>query len=223
MSTAQDQVIATPELLELILAQLPTRDLLVSASVVSKTWQATTRTPTLQRTLFFLPNPSSEPVQNPLLAELFHPFFTVNSDCVSRTWSGPGGNAATLMAMPWAKAPEAFKRADASWRRMLVIQSPAQTMLVTSFTRGRPRRRVVLKDLEALRMGILYDIAVTFVDRRSRSFHIHWHHCNDVDVALAINHLGCIRGGRRGWLDEQFYSDGRVEINVGEWEELDVW
>ncbi|KAJ7439120.1 hypothetical protein FB451DRAFT_157472 [Mycena latifolia] len=76
MSTAKDIVIATLELLELILARLPLRDLLVTAPPVSKMWQALTLTPTSQCTLFFHPDPSvSPPTQNPLLVEIFPPFF----------------------------------------------------------------------------------------------------------------------------------------------------
>ncbi|KAJ7813868.1 hypothetical protein B0H14DRAFT_2851835 [Mycena olivaceomarginata] len=69
MSAAQDTVISMPELLELILALLPMRHLLLVAPLVSKTWQAITLTPGPQRTLFFQPDLGSEPIQNPLLVE----------------------------------------------------------------------------------------------------------------------------------------------------------
>ncbi|KAJ7790782.1 hypothetical protein B0H14DRAFT_3501268 [Mycena olivaceomarginata] len=43
-------------------------DLLMTAPLVNKTWQSTL-TPSVQRALFFEPDPSSERTQNPLLAE----------------------------------------------------------------------------------------------------------------------------------------------------------
>ncbi|KAJ7834824.1 hypothetical protein B0H14DRAFT_2797994, partial [Mycena olivaceomarginata] len=75
LSTARDSVISTPKLLELILSHLPARDLLVTTPFVSKTWLAHTLTPALQRALFFRPDILSTPLQNPLLAEIFPPFF----------------------------------------------------------------------------------------------------------------------------------------------------
>ncbi|KAJ7348323.1 hypothetical protein DFH08DRAFT_865784 [Mycena albidolilacea] len=73
MSNALVVVMSTPELLELTLSHLPMRDLLVTAPLVSKTWQALTLTPALQRALFFQPDPSSLSVHNPLLVELSRP------------------------------------------------------------------------------------------------------------------------------------------------------
>ncbi|KAJ7301748.1 hypothetical protein DFH08DRAFT_667471, partial [Mycena albidolilacea] len=148
-------VISTPELLELILSCLPMRDLLVTAPLVSKTWQALTLTPALQRTLFFRPDLSSEPAQNPLLLMLFPPFFAAEKP---RRWSWPDAEA--IQSMPCAKAPEVFKRREASWRRMLVIQPPAPKMIVTEHCHARHgdfERSAVLDD-PCLRMGVLYDL-----------------------------------------------------------------
>ncbi|KAJ6540517.1 hypothetical protein B0H19DRAFT_850384, partial [Mycena capillaripes] len=127
MSTAKDRVIATPELLELILSQLPIRDLLLFAPLVSKRWQAVTCTPVLQRALFFEPDPSAIiPIQNPLLVEIFSPFFAEPTETESK-WPG---SVSTIQAMRWAKNLDAFKRADASWRAMLVTQPPVQSMVM---------------------------------------------------------------------------------------------
>ncbi|KAJ6585709.1 hypothetical protein B0H19DRAFT_842999, partial [Mycena capillaripes] len=160
MSTAQETVIFTPELLEQILARLPMRALLVTTPLVSKTWQAITLTTAFQRALFFQADPASskyEPRRNPLLVELFPPFFRHELDPENR-WGWPGAGA--IKAMPWSHAPEAFRRPEASWRRMLVQQPPAQTMLVTETCHGQfgdSQRRATLHDLE-LRMGMLYDL-----------------------------------------------------------------
>ncbi|KAJ7187301.1 hypothetical protein C8R46DRAFT_868384, partial [Mycena filopes] len=136
MSAAQNNALSVPELLELILAQLPMRDLLVVAPRVSKTWNAITLTPMLQRALFLLADPtasSSAPVRNPLLMEIFPPFFAAPNP---GQYYGPA-TADSISSMPWARAPEAFGRVDASWRRMLVVQPPAQTLLVTEVCHGR--------------------------------------------------------------------------------------
>ncbi|KAJ7838605.1 hypothetical protein B0H14DRAFT_2788901, partial [Mycena olivaceomarginata] len=160
---AGDSVIQTPELVEHTLALLPVRDLLVVAPLVSKMWQAITLSPNLQRALFFEADPTasaSQPVQNPLLVELFQSFFAPNA-AKTFSWSWPG-TATSILAMPWAQAPEAFKRADASWRRMLVTQPPVQTMVIVQTSHGMggsSERRAVLRDL-SLRMGMQYDLAL---------------------------------------------------------------
>ncbi|KAJ7125345.1 hypothetical protein C8R44DRAFT_137047 [Mycena epipterygia] len=212
MSTAKDTVMSTPELLELTLAQLPMRDLLLSAPLVCKTWQAITLSPTVQRALFFQPDPQSEPTQNPLLAELFPPFFAPEPQ-----------QASSIMSMPWSKAPDAFKREDASWRRMLVTQPPAQTMVVTE-TRyahlNNSVRRAVLNDL-SLRMGVLYDLTLPFIDRLASSFYIRWRglSLDDGDLTLAVAYTPQWTMGRLWLLDRRFYSDGTkpIELNFGEW------
>ncbi|KAJ6538530.1 hypothetical protein DFH09DRAFT_1177151 [Mycena vulgaris] len=218
MSTAQDVVIFTPELLELVLSHLPIRDLLITAPLVSKTWQTITLSPTLQRALFFQPDPSAEPVQNPLLVEMFPPFFALE---VTSRWSWPG-EASSIMSMPWSKAPDAFKREEASWRRMLVMQPPAQKMTVTETCHGQSgnsERRAVLDDL-SLRMGILYDLAVPFIDRFASSFCIRWHDNsdNEGDLTLAVIFTQQCSMGRERLLDKRFFSDGAksVKINFGE-------
>ncbi|KAJ6572741.1 hypothetical protein DFH09DRAFT_1362308 [Mycena vulgaris] len=159
--SARDSVVQTPELVEHTLALPPICDLLVTAPLVNKMWQAITLSPTLQRALFFEADSTasaSHPVKNPLLAQ----------------------------------APEAFKRADASWRRMLVTQPPAQTMFVIQTSHGRggmSECRAVLRD-HPLRMGMLYDFGCVVV----------WEAPKRV-------------------VDERFDRDGKnkVEINYGEW------
>ncbi|KAF8215240.1 hypothetical protein K438DRAFT_1660086, partial [Mycena galopus ATCC 62051] len=157
MSKSQDTVISTLELLEIILSHLGMRDLLTTAPLVSKMWQALTLTPTLQRALFFQPDPSfrAERAPNPLLAKNFPPFFAPEAP---NRWSWP--NATIIKSMPWSQAPEAFNRPEASWRRMLVTQPPVQTIVVSETCNGRggiSERRAVLED-QPLRMGTLFDI-----------------------------------------------------------------
>ncbi|KAJ6464468.1 hypothetical protein C8R45DRAFT_799919, partial [Mycena sanguinolenta] len=135
MSNSQDQVISTPELVELTLSHLPIRELLVTAPLVCKTWRALTLTPALQRALFFEPDSSyrAERIRNPLLTEMFAPFFSAEEPSTNY-WVRP--NARDIRSMPWSKAPGAFNRPEASWRRMLVAQPPPQKMLVTEASHG---------------------------------------------------------------------------------------
>jgi len=83
-------------------------------------------------------------------------------------------------------------------------------------------RRAVLKDL-SLRMGVLYDLVVPFIDRFASSFFVHWHHGMDVegDLILAVKWRQLYMGPQRrgNTVDERFYSDRTksVEINFSEW------
>ncbi|KAJ7093292.1 hypothetical protein B0H15DRAFT_831926 [Mycena belliarum] len=192
MSTAaRDTVLATPELLALVLARLPMRDLLLRAPLVCKTWHATTLSPDLQRALFFAPDPrplsdstsdsasessSSEPppVRNPLLAELFPPFFVPRPPT---RFDWPAARA--LTALPAASAPAAFARPDASWRRMLVAQPPPRAVYVVQKCQRDERysevamRVALLRGLE-LRMGALYDLAARLANRDESWFCVTW-------------------------------------------------
>ncbi|KAJ6482728.1 hypothetical protein C8R45DRAFT_1150328 [Mycena sanguinolenta] len=212
MSIAQITVISSSELLELTLTHLSMRDLLVTAPLVNKTWHAITLTPTLQRLLFFQPDTLSGGAKNPLLVELFSPFFA------------PGGgwsDSKAIESMPWSKALDAFKRPEASWRRMLVTQSPAQRLVSRERCHGQMGdsvRQAVLDDL-CLRMGVLYDLVLPLIDRIASSFHIHWPAREDgrneipIDVVYTAQ---CTGDGSRP-INKQFYSDAvnRISIKFG--------
>ncbi|KAJ7791352.1 hypothetical protein B0H14DRAFT_2395695, partial [Mycena olivaceomarginata] len=214
-------------LLELILSHLPTRDLLVTTPLVSKTWLALTLTPALQRALFFQPDTLSTPLQNPLLAEIFPPFFTPGPPD-ENTWKWPG-TARAIRAIPWSKAPDAFKQEDASWRRMLVEQPPAQTLILeeTCFGRsGNAHRQAVVNGL-SLRMGDLYDLAVPYSDcAMGCIFCVHWpgdevEHEGESGLTLAVTYTEGCDPKRSGGLGD-FYSDGFREnaghqIVFGDW------
>ncbi|KAJ6517226.1 hypothetical protein C8R47DRAFT_250053 [Mycena vitilis] len=227
MSDARDVALSTPELLEQILARLPMQDLIVTATLVSKTWHATTLTPHLQRILFFQPDPTSEPVQNPLLVAKFPPFFVPEMWVSSRS-SWPDANS--IKQLPWAAAPAAFRRREASWRRMLVRQPPVQTMRISETCDGQLSdygRCAQLCDLD-LRMGTLYDLVLPFIDRAASSFLLCWR----VTVRADDLTLHAIFTSRHysdelaPVIDEQFYTAGsfdaksdEVTIDFGEWEE----
>jgi hypothetical protein len=228
MSAARETVISTPELLEATLSHLPMHDLLLSAPLVSKMWQATTLTPILQRALFFQPDPSSPRGPNPLLAKSFSPFFT--SDEVWM-WS-----ARDIGAMPWANAYKAFRRRQASWRRMLVMQPPLQKVIVREIRDDSDGvrqwdRRAVLEDFGELRMGALYDLVLQLIDRRGRSFSVDWPHSEVAELegesgeglTLVVqyteqNDTADIRPvfGKRF----ESVANNPIAVPFGEWEEL---
>ncbi|KAF7377267.1 F-box domain protein [Mycena sanguinolenta] len=225
MSTAQVTVISSPELLELTLAKLPMRDLLVTAPLVCKTWQAITLTPALQRLLFFQPDTSSDRAENPLLVELFPPFFAPGGPI---RWSWPDSEA--IESMPWSKAPDAFKRAEASWRRMLVTQPPAQRLVITEQCHARGGdsvARAVLDD-PCLRMGVLYDLVLPFIDRPASSFCIRWLGDSDgrdvreeITLEIAYTEQQCT-GNWDKYIPERFYSDAAETVRVKFGESVEV-
>ncbi|KAJ6482729.1 hypothetical protein C8R45DRAFT_830695 [Mycena sanguinolenta] len=215
MSIAQITVISSPELLERALVHLPMRDLLVTAPFVSKTWQAITLSPTLQQLLFFQPATSSSRAENPLLVELFSPFFAPGGPN-RRTW--PDYEA--IKAMPWSKAPDAFKRPEASWRRMLVTQAPPRRLVITERCQGQSGdfvRRAVLDD-PCLRMGVLYDLVLPLIDRVASSVLIHWPDRENGRDEIALNVVYTAQCSMNlhgsGHTNKQFYSNAANNIST---------
>lgn len=135
-SSASEQVIYIPELLENILLHLPERDLLVNAQRVSQLWHSIITTfRSLQQKLYFQPLPSTEytteSIPNPILQELFPPWFRSFERNVPRTFIGRDH----FRNLDWNSSEakrEAYKRKDASWRRMLVAQPPVLEMTHTN-------------------------------------------------------------------------------------------
>ncbi|KAK7039774.1 F-box domain protein [Favolaschia claudopus] len=221
MSTSQDTVISSPELLELVLSHLPMRDLLCIAPLVSKAWQATTTTPLLQRILFFEPDPSADPrnlIQNPLLAEIFSPFFTRLENPHAYHWPG---RTASIWEMPWLKKLDAFRRAGASWRRMLVTQPPVRTLAlkhVTSYQLGSTTRQATLSDL-SLRMGFLFDLILPLT-QDGVWFWIDWHgagdeHGHTFDSTIHLRKsIGCMVDTRPVKRDTRFDSEEMKIVEI---------
>ncbi|KAK7044354.1 F-box domain protein [Favolaschia claudopus] len=196
------------------------RDLLCIAPLVSKMWQATTTTPCLQRILFFEPDPSanpSRPTQNPLLAGIFSPFFTRLVNKFTFPWPGTLGS---IKAMPWAKNSDAFRRAGASWRRMLVTQPPVRTLAVrrvNNGTGGFSYRLATMSDL-SLRMGYLYDLVLPFTED-GMWFCVDWDGAGSEHDSDATLHFCTflIDGNEPVKRDTQFESEDMqiVEISFG--------
>jgi hypothetical protein len=164
MSSLQ-KVVATPELLEAILAQLDVRTLLVSAQLVSHYfYDIVSSSVRLQQALFFIPEPLSDgPVDavcNPLLLNPFR-FWFQPSGRASFKHRGYSVHSFRAMSVWNSDARDKFMRRRASWRRMLV-QQPAPTSLgfVSRNDRIAPAVEVegTIDFPRGLSMGALYDI-----------------------------------------------------------------
>ncbi|KAJ7071903.1 hypothetical protein B0H15DRAFT_806913 [Mycena belliarum] len=199
-TAARDTVLATPELLALLLAQLPLRALLLRAPLVCEMWLATTLSPALQRAPFLAP-------------ALFPPFFAPSPPPSRYTWP----TAHVLMAMPAASVPVAFARADASWRRMLVAQPPVRVVQRAHARGGDFSRSAEVRfrgggqgDGGELRMGALYDLAAGRVKRAGSAFCVAWHEGvrREVDLTLETADVMQFVDGRAGPLSGEFCGHG---------------
>ncbi|KAI0858836.1 hypothetical protein F4860DRAFT_516486 [Xylaria cubensis] len=142
-SSAVQTVINIPELLQLILLQCDMRTLLTGARGVSLLWRdIIDSTPAIQKALFFRPdtrNDGSEAILNPLLTETFSTFFDgsvhdeESFEELPIGGKGPLVDALSLLfdgIVKESSRRDAFRRKDASWRRMLVRQPPVGNMPV---------------------------------------------------------------------------------------------
>ena len=129
VSTAALRVLDVFELLEMILIQLPIKDLLTHAQRVSRTWRATVKNSTrLQRALFISPVPST-------------PLELIDTTYGS-LWVARESNLRpiTVLENPYYWSILAtityghhkaglYAYAEASWRQMLVTQPPLSVLL----------------------------------------------------------------------------------------------
>jgi hypothetical protein len=217
-SSKMDTVLSTPELLEMILLKLDMRTLLTTAQRVCLQWQGLIAdSPAIQQALFFRPVPmppslpstqnldgnDNDPMgqraqKNPLLAELFDPWFNNQPSTTERRRFGKLDPQTLLMGQTDRKRA-AFLRAGASWQRMLVQQPPVRSIrhVQVADAMGGTSYRVsslVLKnaaqgeeggaDDGGLRMGTLYDLtwkldAMYF----SPSWRMYWSKDDDGDAS----------------------------------------
>ncbi|KAF9883258.1 hypothetical protein FE257_003814 [Aspergillus nanangensis] len=133
-STASSRVLATPEILEMILLELDLRTLLTAAQRVSHTWVRIIKgSPSLQKALFYQSTQTKTTTPdaifyNPLLMDAFPSVFPPSM-------LPPRGSASTFSfgRLKMFRTPEKmdpFLRQEASWRRMLVQQPPAQSVVI---------------------------------------------------------------------------------------------
>ena len=170
--SAVQQVLSTPELVEIILSQLSFCDLLVSAQRVNRSFNAVIgRSLSIQRALFFLPSTKqTEPQPCPLLrASSFTRFVDRRVEDwveVQRNLQKQGKteyfnewlDVTGLKPYNYKTASSARKaavdRVDASWRKMLVIQPPIKEVNIDS-------RDGWIVSEDWLRMGDLHKSVIT--------------------------------------------------------------
>lgn len=133
VDSALQHVFQDPRLLETILSDLDIRTLLVSGQRVCRTWHdLITGSQKLQHALFFEPDLHATARHNPLLAATFpfcfhHMRLRDDQDLpfISKCISLPDQWCGIFPPIDKFRAKrEAFSRATASWKRMLVHQPP---------------------------------------------------------------------------------------------------
>lgn len=148
-------VLRTSELLEAILLSLDMRTLLTSAQMVSRRWHHMIQdSAPIQRALFLQADDKrmdDDLFYNPLLAEVFPMFFD---------FDGKGQiNDLDIEELPIARRVGAMYRADASWRRMHVRQTPVRRVGIIRHHAIQWTRGLTLEMLNypgGLRMEELY-------------------------------------------------------------------
>jgi hypothetical protein len=187
---AREKVFALAEIFEAILFELPLRDLLVYAQLVSQSWNTTIKTSTLlQQHLFFLPaQPSPAPRKfNPLLHSSFPPWFEDNTH-------NRYNRGAEFKTLDWNSAPKkrvAYARKEASWRNMLLCQPPVHILSIkknTSSMGGQWHQEGSIHFEDGVRMGLIYDRAYEVVRRPISAFSMNWDG-GEEDAVILITHF----------------------------------
>jgi hypothetical protein len=179
LSTAVGQALSIPELLELILLQLPPQDLLLNAQRVNRRFrEVIAGSILLQRALFFHPAPTDSdtaPEFNPLLKRSFPGWFKDKRFAAA-------SRSETFKQLNWNKSKTktaAYARKNASWRRMLVAQPPATALYIVRLFPQRFSKRHTMKKREftqGVRMGPFYDLVQAhFEFVKVASFDVLWH------------------------------------------------
>ncbi|QSZ31084.1 hypothetical protein DSL72_000645 [Monilinia vaccinii-corymbosi] len=151
-----EQALLLPEILAHILLHLDVKTLLLSQRV-SKSWATLIQTyPPLQESLFFKGAAQDTGLTlNPLLAEKFPAWFEIKST--------PYFHGEAFMALEWSRsvqAENAYRRSDASWRKMFVCQPAPEGMLIQqrrSDDYGHYGWDEMVRRDEGVRMGLVYD------------------------------------------------------------------
>jgi hypothetical protein len=183
MLSAQDRALLMPEVLEIILLQLPLKDLLINAQRVNQFFHnviASSRY--LQQALFFRPIRDASVTKvrtNPLLRKKFPPWFE-DKQLMPRAFAL--ADHKHFWRLDWngsKERAEAYARREASWRHMLVAQPPVHDLIVkmrTEATSGPRQSKGELKPEDGLRMGLFYDIVQDFVEHQPVTyFVIQWY------------------------------------------------
>ncbi|OBT55403.1 hypothetical protein VE04_04711 [Pseudogymnoascus sp. 24MN13] len=156
MSSATTTVLSIPELLQNILTHLSVPDLLLTAPLVSRTWQhAILSSPLLQQQLFLAPAPG--PLPGPT-QRAYAPFrYMMNR--YMRRYVVKMEEVWEMECFAGEGAREVYFYPAASWRKMSVVQPPASAT--------EPRDGVEAYGLakEDLTMGTLFEELVQSVGK----------------------------------------------------------
>jgi hypothetical protein len=197
-----DQTLNTPELLQEILLNLPTRSLLL-AQRVNQAWKSMiTNSPRLQEALFLrAKQPRKEgscakAEVNRLLQEVFPPFFEIEksennhshqglpfpTEAQSRTWNER------------IEISEPLLRKEASWRGMFPTQPPPKLNIVeraSQFSCSERRGKLPGQSFESqlARMGNIYDYVERAMANEDTSFFcLHWHALGTSGASGSLQH-----------------------------------
>ncbi|KAF1845569.1 uncharacterized protein K460DRAFT_366434 [Cucurbitaria berberidis CBS 394.84] len=173
MLSARDHLLGIPELLEAILLHLghvaPPNELLRAQLISRRVHTAIASSPRIQQLLFLRAEPADNPKPwraNPLLRDLFLPWFV---GPLRERWTMPDYDS--FQMMDWTSTNrDAFLRAEASWRKMLVFQPPPKQLSVVRFCNGQggdfiDEATVSFADSASggVTMGLIYDLSESFV------------------------------------------------------------
>lgn len=165
-SAAQRKVLSTPDLLLIILSQLPHSSLL-KAKGVSRTWASLFEHVEIQAALFLRPRPKGS-------ASYVETHSDILMDKFSDFWPSEGYETLGCSIRSTVKRPHAQQ-----WRQLLICQPPIESLeLVQQVSQrgsGTIEFRTVIHRPGGIRMGFLYD-AVR-----------HWHEVERSSVQLLWN------------------------------------
>ena len=183
---ARDQALGIEELIYCICTHMDIQTLF-NAQRVSKRWhEIISKSPLLQRKLYFQPCTSKQKrVLNPLLLKHFEPILKPDEPYPWRN----GQIFCSSLNVPkmsithmknGRKVHKAFVRSGASWRRMQVAQPPITAIgYQVQVNNQREDNRAILFP-EGLRMGVLYDMVFQAVFTRPSEASRHC--CLELDV-----------------------------------------
>ncbi|KAI3327825.1 hypothetical protein HD806DRAFT_335816 [Xylariaceae sp. AK1471] len=179
--SAAQTALAIVELLEMILAHVDQRTLLVSAQRVNSFWHdCILRSPQLQRKLFFLADLSAERTDNPLFRRTFWCSIDFHWRVLDQSASILGHRTSPTPPVIWPEEIETFSRLEASWRRMPTHQPPLHGLGCLIRALHDPYRifRCGILDPETAAEGRLPEIRMGQLERlyRDLDYTTNWYH-----------------------------------------------
>ncbi|QSZ30691.1 hypothetical protein DSL72_000249 [Monilinia vaccinii-corymbosi] len=225
-TSAASRVFSTPELLTEVLSHLPQACLFLQVPLVCKSWAMALTSPELERALCFRPAMRKGPTTwSSLLEKQFGIFFDFTHVPNGRVL-GPDA----FDVLSWKRNLEAFKRADASWRNILVFQPPCYALAIERVKHSRGGllcETTTLPCPDGLRMGMVWDIAQEWCLRRKHWFQMSGPEVEKDDRSPSVAYAGrmiprmtlhwhimCPRPRSQISLEDDWVSRGREEYDL---------